>query len=110
MSLDEALMDENATAWAAISVLADSFNKLFSYRSTIGRNIFVTQHGDLGIGVNKIQHGDSILLIFGLSVPMVARTVPGYENRYCLIGSAYIPGVMHGERWDIRELTEFVIV
>ncbi|KAH8761293.1 heterokaryon incompatibility protein-domain-containing protein [Hyaloscypha finlandica] len=111
-TLDHALMDRAATAWAVISIIADSFNKFISYRSTVGRNIFVTRHGYLGIGIDQMKKEDSILLISGLSVPMVARIVAGDENQYRLIGSAYIPGVMEGECWcgDKKELTEFAIV
>jgi hypothetical protein len=63
--------------------------------STQKRRAFVTKRGYLGIGPVHLEPGDSIVILLGAAVPFVLRNVD--EEKYKLVGEAYVHGVMDGE-------------
>lgn len=65
----------------------------------IDKRFFVTDSGFFGIGVNDIQKGDRVVLLFGFDTPMVVRQHGSY---FTLVGGARVGGVMQGQ------LMEFV--
>ncbi|KAL5323871.1 hypothetical protein ACEPPN_008413 [Leptodophora sp. 'Broadleaf-Isolate-01'] len=67
--------------------------------SIAGRKLIVTRSGFFGIGVNGIQEGDLVVILFGFDVPMILRR---HGEHFTLVGAARVGGIMEGE------LMEFV--
>ncbi|KAE8450788.1 hypothetical protein EG329_005701 [Mollisiaceae sp. DMI_Dod_QoI] len=63
-------------------------------RFCTGRKIFSTQNGLLGLGPCALKEGDLCCILFGASVPFVLRSD---NQKYKLVGEAYVQGVMKGE-------------
>jgi Heterokaryon incompatibility protein (HET) len=61
----------------------------------LGRKIFVTSQGYLGLGPQHLQTGDVVALFEGADLPYVLRTRNngGFE----LVGESYVHGIMNGE-------------
>ena len=58
---------------------------------------------------NIAQEGDFLCVLYGSRLPHVMRKVPGKEDTYTLVGTAYVHGFMYGEaiQWrDQRKLKE----
>jgi hypothetical protein len=64
--------------------------------------IFRTNTGLLGLGQPSLQTDNSLWIIPGISVPMTLQHVIGTEDRFRVVGPAYVHGVMNGEalKWD----------
>lgn len=60
------------------------------------RRPFLLESGHVGCGPKSIQEGDEVWILSGCPTPMVLRASPG-EKTYCVIGEAYVHGIMHGE-------------
>jgi len=60
----------------------------------IGRRMFRTRGGYLGMGSVSVEPGDQVWVVKGGDVPLVLRPKNG---RYRLIGEAYVHGIMRGE-------------
>jgi hypothetical protein len=73
-------------------------------RLGIGRCLFQTSRGNLGLGPDQMQPDDVVVVIFGADVPFVLRP---HEKGYKLIGEAYVHGIMDGELMT-AQLTEEV--
>ncbi|KZM28550.1 uncharacterized protein EKO05_0005580 [Ascochyta rabiei] len=58
------------------------------------RRLFVSQDGRLGIGPKAAQPGDVIFIISGCNFPIVLRP---REDKFAVVGEAYIHGHMSGE-------------
>jgi hypothetical protein len=73
------------------------------------KKLFRTQHGRLGIASPETKVGDSILLLQGCNLPMVARA--DGEN-WRLIAPAYIQqdGMMDGKLWETARLRQFTFL
>jgi len=71
---------------------------------SLGRSLFLTEKGFIGIGPRTIQPGDRMCTIMGGDVPFVVRTIRVNEPWNYLIGESYIHGVMDGELW--RPMTD----
>jgi hypothetical protein len=73
------------------------------------KKLFRTQHGRLGIASPETKVGDSILLLQGCNLPMVARA--DGEN-WRLIAPAYIQqdGMMDGKLWETARLRQFIFL
>jgi hypothetical protein len=72
----------------------------------LGRRMFTTRDGFIGLGPQALQTGDCIALCKGGKVPYVLRKVPvGYE----LIGECYVHGIMQGERFEVQNCGEIWI-
>lgn len=91
-------LDRNANALA--------FDDL-AYRYSENSCFFTTMHGYMGAGLPGVKPGDEVILVGGVSRPLIARKM---GDRYRLLGPAYIHGVMDGEKWpeDERELVSIV--
>jgi hypothetical protein len=63
--------------------------------------IFKTNNGLLGLGQPSLQKDDSLWIIPGVSIPMVLHST-GAEDRFNVVGPAYVHGIMNGEavEWD----------
>ena len=64
---------------------------------TLGRRMFTTRHGYIGLGPKRMQGGDLIALFEGGRVPFIIRQE---GQKYKLIGECYIHGIMSGERFE----------
>lgn len=58
------------------------------------RRFFATSNGFIGIGPCNIKCGDLAVVLFGADVPYILRKE---GDEYCLIGDAFVYGVMNGE-------------
>ena len=73
------------------------------WRNAYGwRRLFRTHSGYLGIGPQSLQIGDVVSIVPGSIVPFLLRKVQ--DNRYRLVGEAYVHGIMHGEALKSKEL------
>jgi hypothetical protein len=60
----------------------------------LGRELFGTQEGYIGIGDVTLQEGDLVCVLFGGKVPFILRPADG---RYRFVGECYLHGIMLGE-------------
>lgn len=60
-----------------------------------GGKFFQTAHGYLGYGPLDLEAGDEMCFVLGLSCPIVIR--PSGNDRYKIIGSCHLHGLMDGE-------------
>ena len=71
-----------------------------------GRRLIRTRNGLLGAGPLSMRLGDEIWIVPGVNVPLILRKVA--DDRYNLVGEAYVHGIMRGEAvnvWGV-DLTE----
>lgn len=66
------------------------------YSRAMFQRPFRTRKGYFGMGALGLARGDSVCIVAGCRVPIVLRRRCG-ENRYGLIGGAYVHGFMDGE-------------
>ena len=64
----------------------------------LGRRMFGTTKGCLGIGPQRLREGDVVAILKGLEVPLVLRE--RQDKRYEVVGEAYVHGIMDGEAFD----------
>lgn len=79
---------------------------------TLGyRDLFITEQGHLGFGMNTLELGDEIWVLAGVKVPLILRRQTG-QGQYRLIGESYVHGIMHGEAVDdkVQEKISSVIL
>jgi hypothetical protein len=70
------------------------------YEVCKGRKFFSTGRGMLGIGPNRTQGGDLIMIFCGAKTPFIVRRLQPTGNgprSYQIIGEAYVHGIMEGE-------------
>ncbi|KAJ6782128.1 hypothetical protein PWT90_09900 [Aphanocladium album] len=73
-----------------------------------GRRVFRTKGGHVGMGPGDMQAGDAVVVLYGLSTPLVLREETK-SDEWTLVGEAYCDGVMDGEAVGVNE-REFVLV
>jgi hypothetical protein len=66
------------------------------HSASIGRAMFVTSKGFIGLGPWNAQEGDVVSVLFGGCTPFILRKTAGKEL-YILVGEAYVYGIMGGE-------------
>jgi hypothetical protein len=66
------------------------------------RRFFVTEKGFYGIGPPLVKVGDVVAVPQGFMIPYVLRPT-AQENKYKLVGAAFIQGIMRGEALDERD-------
>lgn len=71
--------------------------------------VFRTNNGLLGLGQPSLQTGNSLWIIPGVSVPMVLQTT-GAEDRFNIVGPAYVHGNMNGEALEWERLDRRSII
>lgn len=59
------------------------------------RTLFLTIEGQVGIGPQCLQPGDSVCLLSGAAVPLLMRQDPGALARWLLVGETYVNGLAH---------------
>lgn len=68
------------------------------------RRVFAGSDGHVGQGPRCLRVGDRIVVLLGGDVPFAVRPLPGGDGgsgeRFQLLGSAYVYGVMYGECID----------
>jgi hypothetical protein len=62
---------------------------------TLGRNIFITKSGYLGLGPQHVEVGDQVVILRNADIPFVFR--PCDNSQFELVGESYIHGIMDGE-------------
>ena len=65
-----------------------------------GNCLFNTKAGMLGMATRQLEKEDEVFLIAGLGLPMIFRR--NAAGCYRVIGPAYIPGMMQGEMWSVK--------
>ena len=84
------------------SISADLINYNNSlYTTIVGRRLFVTEAGLVGIGPSNIKEGDEAVILCGGRCPYILQPSSDPKERskqtYRLLGNSYIHGVMNGE-------------
>jgi hypothetical protein len=73
-------------------------------RGCWGRKFFITRSGFMGIGPCSLQPGDLVVVILGLTVPLIVRKAQtAVEATYTLVGTCYVHGIMDGELVKARQ-------
>jgi hypothetical protein len=58
----------------------------------------------MGIGPCSLQPGDLVVVILGLTVPLIVRKAQtAVEATYTLVGTCYVHGIMDGELVKARQ-------
>lgn len=68
----------------------------------IGRRVYLTEKGYLGLGPGGMMHGDFVAFLFGGTVPHILRqkvgsSLSGHDTSWQYVGEAYCDGIMDGE-------------
>lgn len=66
------------------------------YSASVGRAMFVTSKGFIGLAPWNPQQGDVVSVLFGGCTPFILRKTIG-EEKYILVGEAYVYGIMGSE-------------
>ena len=66
------------------------------HSASIGRAMFVTSKGFIGLAPWNAQQGDVISVLLGGCTPFILRQTPRTEQ-YSLVGEVYVYGIMGGE-------------
>ena len=61
---------------------------------TKGCQFFVSSRGYMGLGPPRVEVGDVVCVVPGLSVPVIMRKIDGYYKHQ---GECYVHGIMDGE-------------
>jgi hypothetical protein len=64
----------------------------YAWATLRGRTFFLTEKGFCGVAAPETQVADSVLVLFGASMPAVLR--PYAMDEYRLVGECYISGIM----------------
>lgn len=85
----------------------DAFASL-AYSACLGTRLFVTSAGYIGRGLKEVQEGDLVVLISGVSRPLIVRKE---GETYRLRGPCHVEGIMNGEKWPDNEndLVEIIL-
>jgi len=85
----------------------DAFN-LLAYYACRGTRLFVTSTGYIGKGLKEVQEGDLVVLISGVSRPLIVQKE---GETYRLRGPCHVEGIMNGEKWPDNEndLVEIIL-
>lgn len=60
----------------------------------MGRKLFSTLSGHIGIGDGTLESGDLVCIFLGGMTPFIIRPV---DQKYKFVGECYLHGIMHGE-------------
>lgn len=89
--------------------LGKAYRSLESYemRARRYRRFFVSEMDHVGLGPLLMREQDVICLLYGTSVPFLARR--RVEGGYYLVGECYVHGLMHGEGMSMGSEEEIVL-
>ena len=62
-----------------------------------GRRIFATSRGLIGTGPDLLKIGDQVCILYGAQIPFTLCPVTGSNDRYEVVGEAWVHGIMDGE-------------
>ena len=70
--------------------------------TVVGRRVFTTEQGYLGLGPRDMEVGDQVFILSGSNVPFVLREsetaqVNPLLPAYSLVGDCYVHGIMYGQ-------------
>ena len=66
--------------------------------ASVGRRMFATDRGYIGLGPPEMQKGDHVYILSGGKIPYILRPVTGLRPRtFELVGDCYLHGIMYGE-------------
>ncbi|EPE35168.1 heterokaryon incompatibility protein [Glarea lozoyensis ATCC 20868] len=86
-------------------------NTLRSYYNVMAQQVerkpFITCKGFVGLAPKHAEAGDIVVVFSGAKFPYVIRKCD--DEKYVLIGEAFVHGVMYGEWIEGREMKEFVL-
>lgn len=103
--LDPDFMDFQAATRAelkAVAKLGDAEQfAVLAGKACHERKFLTTSDGRMGLCPRDTEAGDTIVILFGGSVPYVLR--PTSNNQWRFIGECYIDGLMFGETQTFRE-------
>jgi hypothetical protein len=74
----------------------------------LGRRIFATKKGYLGITSESVEKGDTVWVLAGARTPYVLRNNRG-EKKATVVGEAYVDGLMQGET-VVHETERLILV
>jgi hypothetical protein len=93
--------DRNPSRWSSLNHMLESSKpdqnvtfRIGSFRATIGRGVFYTQKGYIGLGPVGAAQGDLLCTLQGFDRPVILRQV---DSHYIFVGDCYVPGIMDGE-------------
>jgi hypothetical protein len=86
------------------------------------RRLIITENGHLGLAPFPAKVGDLVVIANGSIVPLILRRSEeapaevkdavvheGHDEKYILVGDAYVAGIMFGEGYDETRIREFVL-
>lgn len=98
----QAVYDELKQKESALGTLADVVNKMVQSK----RVVFLADEHACS-GPDHLAEGDELLILKGVSVPMIARRQGNSQPvAYTLLGPAYVPGLMGLLEWDPSEISQ----
>jgi uncharacterized cupin superfamily protein len=75
------------------------------------RQCFRTAHGRFGFTIRGVQSGDVLVVFDTATTPHVLRNASDDNDKYLVIGDAYVDGIMYGEADSLEiEARDFVLV
>jgi len=67
----------------------------------LGRRLFVSKDGYLGLAPPDAQKGDRVAVLYGANVPFILRKT---DSKFQVVGESYVHGLMDGEAVDMWRL------
>ncbi|KAJ1328125.1 hypothetical protein MN608_07461 [Microdochium nivale] len=99
-NLGQSWPDESSEGYeAACDLLAWQANLL------TGRCFFWGDNRHVGVGPSAARPGDVVCVILGMETPMVLRRAHGQDEKWLVVGSALVAGLMHEEEVDGRPIS-----
>lgn len=83
---------------------------LSSLECNIGRRVFRTAEGQVGMGPGEAREGDAVVVLHGLTTPIMLRPGDKGSDEWTVVGEAYCDGVMDGEALVGANERQFVLV
>ncbi|KAE8446732.1 hypothetical protein EG329_011637 [Mollisiaceae sp. DMI_Dod_QoI] len=80
---------------------ADAITESFRL-AYLGRRLFRTKENYLGIGPQSLEEGDEVWVLAGARVPFILRRDGKGDEKWRLVGEAYVHGIMNGEAIEMR--------
>jgi hypothetical protein len=77
-------------------------------RVCLGRKLFITKGGHLGLGPVSMAVGDDVCIVKGAKVPFVLGSHQEGPDTYELRGEAYVHGLMHGEYSKVKKKFDWI--
>ncbi|KAF2256222.1 HET-domain-containing protein [Trematosphaeria pertusa] len=101
--------DENLTGQEGMErERQDGLRSVLQNQPIGNRHIFITTNGYLGSAPDATQVGDVVYMLEGSTIPFLLRR--GDENRFQLVSSAYVYGMMGGDFWESNPLVEEIVL